>query len=276
MMSLLGAVVFAGGIGVVWFGALGELRLPSKRRVSLGVRMRPAARVVLPMAVLAVVGAVVAWQLLALPVLTLLAAAGGAYVPIGVGRAKAARRRQERERAWPSALDQLADGLEAGLAFPAATAFLVASGPSALREQFSEFYARLRAGELAEGLDELAGCGERAAVSVASLLRVAFGDVPTGRVAPVLRELALVLRERWEIRERSRSRALSLSREATLLALSPLAFLLLIGASSPGYLAAYRTTGGTVVSLIGALVIFGCYLAMRRLGRIPDPGGAAR
>jgi Flp pilus assembly protein TadB len=166
--------------------------------------------------------------------------------------------------------------LEAGLAFPAATAFLVASGPSALREQFSQFYARLRAGELAEGLDELAGCGERAAVSVAALLRVAFGDVPTGRVVPVLRELALVLRERWEIRERARSRALSLRREATLLALSPLAFLLLIGASSPGYLAAYRTTGGTVVSLIGALVIFGCYLAMRRLGRVPDPGGAAR
>jgi tight adherence protein B len=228
------------------------------------------------MAVLAVVAAVVAWQLLALPALTLLAAAAGGYLPIGVGRARAQRRSQERERAWPAALDQLADGLEAGLAFPAATAFLAASGPSALREQFSQFYARVRAGELAEGLDELGGCGERAAVSVAALLRVAFGDVPTGRVAPVLRELALVLRERWEIRERARSRALSLSREATLLALSPLAFLLLIGASSPGYLAAYRTTGGTVVSLLGALVIFGCYLAMRRLGRIPDPGGAAR
>ena len=36
------------------------------------------------------------------------------------------------------------------------------------------------------------------------------------------------------------------------------------------------TTGGTGVSLIGALVIFGCYLAMRRLGRIPDPGAVAR
>ena len=276
MISLLGAVAFAGGIGLVWFGVLGEPRVGGQRRVSLEVRMQPAARSVLPMAALAVVGAVVAWQLLALPALTLLAAAAGGYLPIGVGRARAQRRSQERERAWPAALDQLADGLEAGLAFPAATAFLVASGPSALREQFSQFYARVRAGELAEGLDELGACGERAAVSVAALLRVAFGDVPTGRVAPVLRELALVLRERWEIRERARSRALSLSREATLLALSPLAFLLLIGASSPGYLAAYRTTGGTVVSLIASLVIFGCYLAMRRLGRIPDPGGAAR
>jgi hypothetical protein len=48
---------------------------------------------------------------------------------------------------------------------------------------------------------------------------------------------------------------------------------LLIGASSPGYLSAYRSTAGTLVSLLGALVIVGCYLAMRRLGRIPEPGG---
>jgi hypothetical protein len=38
-------------------------------------------------------------------------------------------------------------------------------------------------------------------------------------------------------------------------------------------LSAYRSAGGTLVSLIGALVIVGCYLAMRRLGRIPEPGG---
>jgi tight adherence protein B len=276
MTPVLGAVMVASGIGLVWFGALAKPGASGRQRVSLGVRARSAARVGLPMVVLAVVAAVVAWRLLELPALTLLAAAGGAYLPIGLKRAKGERLGRERERAWPSGLDQLADGLEAGLAFPAATAFLAVSGPSALRELFAAFYARVRSGEMLVGLDELAGSGERAAVSVASLLRVAFGDAPTGRAAPVLRELALVLRERWEIRERARSRALSVSREATLLALSPLAFLLLIGASSPGYLAAYRTTGGTVVSLIGALVIFGCYLAMRRLGRVPDPGAVAR
>ena len=276
MIALLGALAFASGIGLVWFGVFGEPRATDEKRNrgSLERRMRPAAKLVAPVTVLAVAGAVVAWQILAIPALTLLAAAGGGYVPVAVARARAERRSRERERAWPSALDQLADGLEAGLAFPAATAFLATSGPTPLRELFSHFYGRVRAGELTEGLDELAGCGERAAVSVAALLRAAFGDVPTGRVAPVLRELAQVLRERWETRERSRSRALSLRREATVLALSPLAFLLLIGATSPGYLAAYRTTGGTLVSLIGALVILGCYLAMRRLGRIPDPGAS--
>jgi hypothetical protein len=29
------------------------------------------------------------------------------------------------------------------------------------------------------------------------------------------------------------------------------------------------------VSLLGAVVIVACYLAMRRLGRIPEPGGKA-
>jgi len=112
-------------------------------------------------------------------------------------------------------------------------------------------------------------------VSASAILRAAFVDVPTGGVAPVLRELARVLRERWETRERARSRALSLRREAAILAVSPLAFVLLIGASSPGYLSAYRSTAGTLVSLLGAVVIVACYLAMRRLGRIPEPGGKA-
>jgi hypothetical protein len=53
--------------------------------------------------------------------------------------------------------------------------------------------------------------------------------------------------------------------------LSPIAILLLIGATSPGYLNAYRTASGTIVALVGGGLIFGCYLLMRRLGRVPEP-----
>ena len=141
-----------------------------------------------------------------------------------------------------------------------------------LRAQFAAFYQDVRDGDLEQALDKLAAAPERAAGTAAALLRAAFVEVPTGRVSPLLRELAQVLRERWETRERARSRGLSLRREATVLALSPLAFLLLIGWSSPGYLDAYRSAGGTIVSLVGAAVIGGCYLAMLHLGRIPEPG----
>ena len=60
----------------------------------------------------------------------------------------------------------------------------------------------------------------------------------------MLRELAGVLSERLEARER---------------------------AFSPAYLEAYRTPAGTLVGTIGGLLIFGCYLLMLRLGRVPEP-----
>jgi len=47
--------------------------------------------------------------------------------------------------------------------------------------------------------------------------------------------------------------------------------LLLLGAASPGYLNAYRTGAGTIVAVVGGALIFGCYLLMRRLGRVPEP-----
>ncbi len=103
------------------------------------------------------------------------------------------------------------------------------------------------------------------------LLRAALVELPAGGLAPVLRELSGVLGERLEAREKARSRASSMHVEAAILALSPIVILLLIGAASPGYLDAYRTAGGTVVALIGGGLIFGCYLLMRKLGRVPEP-----
>jgi hypothetical protein len=47
--------------------------------------------------------------------------------------------------------------------------------------------------------------------------------------------------------------------------------LLLVGAASPAYLAAYKTAAGTAVAIAGGVAIFTCYLLMRRLGRIPEP-----
>jgi Flp pilus assembly protein TadB len=87
----------------------------------------------------------------------------------------------------------------------------------------------------------------------------------------VLRELSQVLGERLEAREKARSRASTMHVEAAILALSPIVILLLIGAASPGYLNAYRSIGGTFVALLGGGLIFGCYLLMRKLGRVPEP-----
>jgi tight adherence protein B len=211
------------------------------------------------------------WSLVRVPALALAGTVAGAYVPVAWARHAGERARRERERAWPAALAQLSDALEAGIAFPAAVALLGDAGPVPLRVEFTSFQSRLRAAGLEAALDGLARAGERTSDTVALLLRAGLLELPAGRLAPLLRELSDVLGERFEAREKARTRASSLQVEAAVLALSPIVLLLLLGAASPGYLDAYRTTAGTLVATVGAALIFGCYLLMRRLGRVPEP-----
>jgi tight adherence protein B len=219
----------------------------------------------------AVLAALLAWSLVDVPVLALAGAIGGAYAPVAWAGRRREHRLRERERGWPAALAQLADALQAGIAFPAAVALVGETGPTALRGDLARFHARLRGGGLAVAIDGLTEQGERTADTVALILRASLLELPAGRLAPVLRELAGVLSERLEAREKARSRASSLQLEAAILALSPILLLLLVGLASPAYLEAYRTPGGTLVGVIGGLLIFGCYVLMVRLGRVPEP-----
>ena len=159
--------------------------------------------------VLALIAAVFVWSLVGVPVLALAAAVAGAYAPVAWARRAGERARRERERAWPAALAQLADALEAGIAFPAAVALLGEAGPVPLRAEFTAFQARLRAAGLEAALDGLARAGERTSDTVALLLRAGLLELPAGRLAPLLRELSEVLAERFEAREKARTRASS-------------------------------------------------------------------
>jgi tight adherence protein B len=270
---LLG-LVFAGGVALLWRGLTrpdgGEGRT-LRRLIAVYGRKLPAPRFIAVGLVGALVVGLLAWSVARIPVLAALGAVAGAYVPVALGLRRREAARRERERAWPAALAQLADALEAGIAFPAAVVLVAEGGPGALRPELAAFHARLRAGGLAAAISGLGEGGERTSDTVALLLRAGLLELPSGGLAPVLRELAEVLSERFEAREKARSRASTLRLEAAVLALSPIALLLLVGAASPGYLDAYRTAGGTVVAAIGAVVIFGCYLLMRRLGRVPEP-----
>ena len=277
MIGALLAVCFAAGVGLLVVGlarepeAIDFVWLRERlfgRRESMALATAPIGAL---SAVLALVAAVFVWSLVGVPVLALAAAVAGAYLPVAWARRAGERGRRERERAWPAALAQLADALEAGIAFPAAVALLGEAGPVPLRSEFMAFQARLRAAGLEAALDGLAGAGERTSDTVALLLRAGLLELPAGRLAPLLRELSEMLAERFEAREKARTRASSLQVEAAVLALSPIVLLLLLGAAAPGYLDAYRTASGTIVATVGGGLIFGCYLLMRRLGRVPEP-----
>ena len=277
MIGALLAVCFAAGVGMLVVGLAREPEANdfARLRERLFGRRNNRALATAPIgalsAVLALVAAAFVWSLVGVPVLALAAAAAGAYLPLAWARRAGERVRGERERAWPAALAQLADALEAGIAFPAAVALLGEAGPVSLRSEFTSFQARLRAAGLEAALDGLARAGERTSDTVALLLRAGLLELPAGRLAPLLRELSEVLGERFEAREKARTRASSLQVEAAVLALSPIVLLLLLGAASPGYLNAYRTAAGTIVATVGGALIFGCYLLMRRLGRVPEP-----
>ena len=101
-----------------------------------------------------------------------------------------------------------------------------------LRRDLARFHARLRAGGLATAIDGLTETRERTADTVALLLRAGLLELPAGGLAPVLRELASVLAERLEARERAHSRASTLQLEAAILALSPIILFLLVGLAS--------------------------------------------
>jgi tight adherence protein B len=277
---LLG-LVFAAGVALLWAGAFcgADVRLGSGRLRGLVPESElPLSPPLFLLVVLAsaALAALIVWSLVDVPVLALAGAIGGAYAPLAWAGRRRERRLRERGRAWPAALAQLADALEAGIAFPAAVALVAESGPPSLRSDLARFHARLRAGGLAAAIEALSERGERTADTVALLLRASLLELPAGGLAPVLRELAGVLSERLEAREKARSRASTLQLEAAILALSPIVLLLLVGLASPAYLEAYRTPGGTLVGVIGGLLIFGCYLLMLRLGRVPEPRRTGR
>src|SRR6266536_3311899 len=276
MTGFVLGLVFAAGVALFWAGAVHDV----EPRLGLARLNRHVRQSELPLSpplfllsvlAAAALAALLVWSLVDVPVLALAGAIGGAYAPVAwVGRRRE-RRLRERERAWPAALAQLADLLEAGIAFPAAVALVAESGPASLRSDLAGFHARLRAGGLASAIEGLTEPGERTADTVALLLRASLLELPAGGLAPVLRELAGVLSERLEAREKARSRASTLQLEAAILALSPIVLFLFVGLGSPAYLEAYQTPAGTLVGAIGGLLIFGCYLLMRRLGRVPEP-----
>jgi tight adherence protein B len=274
---LLG-LCFGAGVALIWLGVVAGVsvsrpttpaRLDSLLKDgAIGV---PAVVFIVIVVACAASAALLVWWVIDVPALVAAGVLGGACIPIGWARSRRDQLLRERERAWPAVLNQLADALESGLAFPAAVAHVTASGPAVLRGEFAAFGARLRGGDIASAVDGLRGLGERTADSVALLLHAALVETPTGGLAPVLRELASVLSERLQGREKARTRAANLRVEAAIVALSPILILLLFGSTSPEFLSAYRTVGGTFVLFIGGLLIYGCYATMRRLGRVPEP-----
>lgn len=275
-MGFLFAVCFASGVGLLFFGLLYDVRLPDPTRRlralldAAGVPLDARLFLLLCVATGTVAGLVV-FALLEVPVLGIAAALGCAWAPVARCRARCERAARERERAWPAVISQLADSLEAGLAFPAAVSLAARAGPSALRDELALFHTRLRTSGIDAALDGLGAAGERMSDTVAQLLRAGLVDVPSGRIAPEFRKLARLAAERFEAAEKAHSRTEILRVQAAVFAFGPPGLLLAVSALQPKYLDVYKTFAGTLVGIFVGLVIVACYVLMRRLGRVAEP-----
>ena len=202
-----------------------------------------------------------------------LALAFGAFAALGprilVVRRRAARLRELRD-VWPEVVDNLASAVRAGLSLPEAVSALAVRGPEQLRDAFRSFGEDYRAtGSFSTCLDRLADAladpvGDRIVESLRMARQV--GGTDLGRL---LRTLSQFLREDARTRAELETRQGWTVNAARLALGAPWAVLLLLCVDGTT-ITAYNSVTGVLVLAVGGGASFVAYLAMRRIGRLPE------
>jgi tight adherence protein B len=201
--------------------------------------------------------------------LALAFAAFAGYLPVAGLKARHGRRMRERREVWPDAIDHLVSAVRAGMSLPDAVSVLAERGPDALRESFIHFSAAYHAtGRFGDALDRLkAELADPAADRVVEALRVAR-DVGGSELGRTLRTLSAFLRDEHRVRRELEARQSWVIVAARLAFATPW-FVLLLLATKPEAVAAYRRPGGAVVIVVGAVLATAGYRLMLRIGRLP-------
>lgn len=219
---------------------------------------------------LGVLGGLVALGLTTVPALGLMAAGASAYLPVGVVRARARRRRKQLREVWPDVVDHIASAVRAGMALPESLAQLAIRGPEELRPVFADYAQDYRTtGRFHDCLDALkTRLSDPVADRLIESLRIAR-EVGGTDLGQLLRTLSTFLREDARTRAELEARQ-SWTVNAARLALAAPWVVLLMLATRGQSLAAYREPTGVVVLIIGGLVSLLAYQIMRRIGRLPE------
>jgi tight adherence protein B len=191
------------------------------------------------------------------------------WLPVSGLRARRQRRQRELREVWPDAIDNLASGVRAGLSLPEAVAGLAERGPESLRPPFRRFaddyHATGRFGPALDRLkDELA---DPTADRVVEALRLAR-EVGGSELGRLLRTLSGFLRDEQRVRKELEARQTWVLVAARMAFVTPWAVLLML-ATKPEAVAAYRGTGGAVVLATGAAMAVAGYRLMLAIGRLP-------
>ena len=192
------------------------------------------------------------------------------WLPLGALRARRRRRLRELREVWPDAIDNLASGVRAGMSLPEAVAGLAARGPLTLRAPFARFaddyHANGRFGAALDRLkDDLADPTADRVVEALRLVR----EVGGSELGRTLRTLSGFLRDEQRVRKELEARQTWVVVAARMAFATPWAVLLLL-ATKPEAVAAYRGTGGALVLAVGAAMAVAGYRMMLAIGRLPN------
>ncbi len=238
--------------------------------VQAGVEGVTPAQLVCASAVLAVLVFVVVLATSRVVVIASVFGGFGALLPWVLVRHRRAQRVVELREVWPEAVDNLASAVRAGLSLPEALTQLGVRGPEQLRSAFRRFGEDYRAtGRFAESLDRLKdNLADPVGDRVVEALRLAreVGGTDLGRL---LRTLSAFLREDARTRAELQTRQGWTVNAARLALAAPWALLLLLS-TRPEAVAAYGSTAGALVLLVGGGISLLAYRAMLHVARLPD------
>ena len=191
-------------------------------------------------------------------------------VPFLVISSRARARRTRLREVWPEAVDTLVSGVRAGMSLPEALTNLGERGPEAVRHQFRAFATDYAAtARFDSSLDRLkARCADPVADRIVEALRLAH-EVGGTDLGTLLRSLSQMLREDMRTRGELEARQSWTVNGAKVAVAAPWLVLALLS-TRPQAAAAYATTTGAVILLVGAVVSVIAYRLMLRLGRLPE------
>ena len=191
-------------------------------------------------------------------------------IPFLVISSRARNRRTRLREVWPEAVDTLVSGVRAGMSLPEALTNLGERGPEAVRPQFRAFATDYAASaRFDSSLDRLkTRFADPVADRIVEALRLAH-EVGGTDLGTLLRSLSQMLREDMRTRGELEARQSWTVNGAKVAVAAPWLVLALL-ATRPQAAAAYATTAGAVVLLVGAVVSVVAYRLMLRLGRLPE------
>ena len=191
-------------------------------------------------------------------------------IPFLIISSRARNRRTRLREVWPEAVDTLVSGVRAGMSLPEALTNLGERGPEAVRPQFRAFAADYAAtARFDNSLDRLkARFADPVADRIVEALRLAH-EVGGTDLGTLLRSLSQMLREDMRTRGELEARQSWTVNGAKVAVAAPWLVLALLS-TRPQAAAAYATTTGAVILLVGAVVSVIAYRLMLRLGRLPE------